>query len=132
MFAAAERKVDAARMEARLAREREKVSVALERRRASEARADAQETVRAHGARSSALRYGLIGGGAAGVGLALLAAQFVTLGAVALALAGGGVLGWRMRRGSGARMVDVTPAKTIDGAPKKARFGIGRATSGAG
>lgn len=106
-----ERRVQAALTEARLAREREKLSVSLERRRATEARSDARATTQAvldqSRTRAASLRWGLAGGGAVGVGVALLAAQFVTLGLVAICLAGGAALGWRLRPRRA--MIDVTP-----------------------
>ncbi|SEA18672.1 hypothetical protein [Rubrimonas cliftonensis] len=111
-IARSERRVQAALTEARLAREREKLAVSLERRRATEARSDALATTQAvldqSRTRAASLRWGLAGGGAVGVGVALLAAQFVTLGLVAITLAGGAALGWRLRPRRA--IVDVTPS----------------------
>jgi hypothetical protein len=131
---AAERRAERARADLRVAEARESVRVEAERARAEHIRQTererADQIARAERARADALadaerrvakaarnrslpiKLGLTAGAVAGVGVALMAAQFVTLGLAAVAIAGGAALGWRLRgpRATPAPMLDVTPA----------------------
>jgi hypothetical protein len=131
---AAERRAERARAEARLAEARETLRVEAARERAEHVRQTererADQIARAERARADALaeaerrvakaartrglplKLGLTAGALAGVGVALMAAQFVTLGLVAVTAAGGAALGWRLRgpRAPAPPMLDVTPA----------------------
>jgi hypothetical protein len=133
---AAERRAERARADLRVAEARESVRVEAERARAEHIRQTererADQIARAERARADALadaerrvaraarnrglpiKLGLTAGAVAGVGVALMAAQFVTLGLIAVTAAGGAALGWRLRapRGPAPPMLDVTPAAT--------------------
>lgn len=117
-LAASERRDHVARVGALHAREREELRVSAERRRARELQ-DAERRVAKAAQRSNRpVRLGLIAGGVAGVGGALMLTQFFVLGLAAVALAGGAALGWRLRTRPAAPMIDVTPA---DARPSLAR-----------
>lgn len=81
------------RAQQRHAREREKIRVEAERQRAKLA---AKQT-KLKGNAGIKLRTGLAVGGAAGVGVAMMLAQLVTLGLLTVATAGGAALGYGVR-----------------------------------
>ncbi len=127
-LSAAERRTERARADLRVVEARESVRVEAERaraehirdaerRRADELRDAERRVARAGRARGLPLKLGLTAGAVAGVGVALMAAQFVTLGAVAVAVAGGAAMVWRLRgpRPAPAPMLDVTPAPSPGG-----------------
>ena len=81
------------------AREREKIRVRAEKDKTREVknsqRQISREKLRAQ--RGNNLRTSLVIGGAAGVGVAMVLAQFVTLGLLTLTTAGGAALGYGLR-----------------------------------
>jgi Flp pilus assembly protein TadB len=81
------------------AREREKIRVRAEKDKTREVknsqRQISREKLRAQ--RGNNLRSSLVIGGAAGVGVAMVLAQFVTLGLLTLTTAGGAALGYGLR-----------------------------------
>lgn len=81
------------RAQQRHSREREKLRVEAERERAKLA----VKHTKTKGNASVKLRTGLAVGGVAGVGVAMMAAQFVTLGLLTLSTAGGAALGYGVR-----------------------------------
>jgi hypothetical protein len=117
---------------ARLSREREEARVAAERRRAEDLRQNERLAAKArqHGF-GPTLRAGLAAGGIAGAGVALVLAQFVTLGLVAVAGAGGAALGYAVRRrqerltaawrGDAPPLIDADPPPTPLPRPAKGR-----------
>jgi predicted outer membrane lipoprotein len=122
-LSAAERRTERARADLRVAEARETVRVEAERARADQIRAaerqrandlrDAERRVaKAARTRGLPIKLGLTAGAVAGVGVALMAAQFLTLGLAAVAVAGGAAVGWRLRapRAAAPPMLDVTPA----------------------
>lgn len=82
----------------RFSKEREKIRVRAEQQRAKDGRSN--ERLAAKARRSSvgmSLKTGVVVGGAVGVGVAMMLAQFVTLGLVTLTAAGGAALGYTVR-----------------------------------
>lgn len=82
----------------RFSKEREKIRVRAEQQRAKDGRSN--ERLAAKARRSSvgmSLKTGVIVGGTVGVGVAMMLAQFVTLGLVTLTAAGGAALGYTVR-----------------------------------
>lgn len=82
-----------ARLQQRHAREREKIRLQAERERA---RMEVKRT-KSKGQAGAKLRIGIALGGALGVGVAMMLAQFVTLGLLTIATAGGAALGYGVR-----------------------------------
>jgi hypothetical protein len=84
----------------KLAREREELRVKAERRRAEDLRAQERLAAAAKqgGALGPTMRAGLVAGGLAGAGVALILAQFVTLGLLTVAGVGGAAAGYWLRR----------------------------------
>lgn len=102
----------AARVSAQFAREREELRVQNEQARVRETREAERRVAKAQRTRGLPLKMGLAGGAVAGVGVALMLTQFITLGLAAVALAGGAAVGWRLR--APARqppILDVTPER---------------------
>ena len=93
------RKQSLSRAKASFAREREKIRVRAEQQKTKEAR-NTQRRIQREKNRTRTggnLKTGLILGGAAGVGVIMVLAQFVTLGALTLFTAGGAALGYGLR-----------------------------------
>jgi hypothetical protein len=84
----------------RLAREREELRVKAERRRAEDLRAQERLAAKARqgGAFGPTMRAGLTAGAVLGGGVALIFAQFVTLGLATVAGVGGAALGYAVRK----------------------------------
>lgn len=97
----ADRRNAVARASERFSKEREQIRVKAEQQRTKDMRA--QERLAAKAAkggglgRGLTLRSGALVGGAVGVGTAMLLTQFVTLGLLTLATAGGAALGYGVR-----------------------------------
>jgi hypothetical protein len=110
-LAASERRDHAARLGALHAREREELRVAAERRRTRELQDAERRVARAAQRGARPLKLGLVAGGVAGVGGALMLTPLFAVGVATVALAGGAALGWRLRSRPAAPMIDVTPAE---------------------
>ncbi|MBK1720866.1 hypothetical protein [Thiocystis violacea] len=83
----------------RYSKEREKIRVRAEQQRVKATR-DSERMAAKAGRRASAgmsLKTGVVVGGAVGVGVAMMLAQFMTLGLVTLTAAGGAALGYTVR-----------------------------------
>lgn len=116
------------RLSERFSKEREKIRVKAEQQRAkdnlSSERLVAKARKRSSGGVS--LRAGLVVGGTFGVGVAMMLAQFMTLGLAMLAGAGGAALGYTVRarqeKSLAARRLgsDEPHLKVIDAEPPKA------------
>lgn len=97
----ADRRHAVARATERFSKEREQIRVKAEQQRTKEIRS--QERLMAKAARGGGLVPGmtlkssLVVGGAAGIGVAMLVTQFVTLGLLTLTTAGGAALGYGVR-----------------------------------
>lgn len=97
----AERRHAVARASERFSKEREQIRVKAEQQRTKDMRT--QERLAAKAAkggglgRGLSLKSGALVGGAVGVGAAMLLTQFVTLGLLTLATAGGAALGYGVR-----------------------------------
>jgi gas vesicle protein len=97
----AERRHAVARASERFSKEREQIRVKAEQQRTKDMRT--QERLAAKAAkggglgRGLSLKSGALVGGAVGVGTAMLLTQFVTLGLLTLATAGGAALGYGVR-----------------------------------
>ena len=97
----AERRHAVARASERFSKEREQIRVKAEQQRTKDIRT--QERLAAKAAKGAGLGRGLtlksgaLVGGAVGVGTAMLLTQFVTLGLLTLATAGGAALGYGVR-----------------------------------
>jgi hypothetical protein len=98
-----------ARVSERHSKEREKIRVHAEQQRVKATRETERRAAKA-GRRASAglsLKTGVVVGGAVGVGVAMMLAQFMTLGLVTLTAAGSAALGYTVR----ARQEKLTSAK---------------------
>lgn len=97
----AERRHAVARASERFSKEREQIRVKAEQQRTKDMRT--QERLAAKAAkggglgRGFSLKSGALVGGAVGVGTAMLLTQFITLGLLTLATAGGAALGYGVR-----------------------------------
>jgi hypothetical protein len=97
----AERRHAVARASERFSKEREQIRVKAEQQRTKDMRT--QERLAAKAAkggglgRGLSLKSGALVGGAVGVGTAMLLTQFVTIGLLTLATAGGAALGYGVR-----------------------------------
>lgn len=111
-LASAQRRVGEARLGEKHAKEREALQVKAERLRAKEREEAARRIMKAQ--RPRILVPGLMAGGAAGLGLALVLTQFVTLGLLAFAFAGGGAAGYLVRMRQERRRLDLAPPTTIE------------------
>lgn len=96
---AADRHRTVSRVSERFSKEREKIRVKAEQLRAKVGRdhAKLQAKVRSRGAIGANLKTGVVVGGAVGLGVAMMLAQFVTLGLLTLTTAGGAALGYTAR-----------------------------------
>ncbi|MCG6896425.1 MAG: hypothetical protein LJE61_03910 [Thiocapsa sp.] len=96
---AADRHRTVSRVSERFSKEREKIRVKAEQLRAKVGRDNArlQAKVRGRGAMGANLKTGVVVGGAVGLGVAMMLAQFVTLGLLTLTTAGGAALGYTAR-----------------------------------
>lgn len=106
-----------ARVSERHSKEREKIRVRAEQQRVKATRETERRAAKA-GRRASAgmsLKTGVVVGGAVGVGVAMMLAQFVTLGLVTLTAAGSAALGYGVR----ARQEKLIAAKRIAAAERK-------------
>jgi hypothetical protein len=105
------------RAQQRHAREREKIRLEAERQRA---KLNAKQT-KTKGQAGIKLRTGLAVGGMAGVGVAMMLAQFVTLGLLTVSTAGGAALGYgvrvRQERRLRARLEEADAARLRDQSP---------------
>lgn len=81
------------------AKEREKIRVRAEQQKTKQVRSSQREMHRqkSRAKTSGNLKTGLMLGGAAGVGVVMVLAQFVTLGLLTLTTAGGAALGYGLR-----------------------------------
>jgi hypothetical protein len=97
----ADRRHVMARVSERFSKEREQIRVKAEQQRSKDIRTHerlAAKAAKAGGSgRGLTLKSGAIVGGAVGVGAAMLLTQFVTLGLLTLATAGGAALGYGVR-----------------------------------
>ncbi|TCT21309.1 hypothetical protein [Thiobaca trueperi] len=87
------------RLSERYSKEREKIRVKAEQQRAKDGRSNERLAAKAR-SRSSAgvsLKTGVVVGGTVGLGVAMMVAQFMTLGLVTLTAAGGAALGYTVR-----------------------------------
>lgn len=96
---AADRHRTLSRVSERFSKEREKIRVKAEQIRAKVGRDNArlEAKVRSRGAMGANLKTGVVVGGAVGLGVAMMLAQFVTLGLLTLTTAGGAALGYTAR-----------------------------------
>ncbi|SDW45989.1 hypothetical protein [Thiocapsa roseopersicina] len=96
---AADRHRTVSRVSERFSKEREKIRVKAEQIRAKVGRDNAvlQAKVRHRGSMGANLKTGVVVGGAVGLGVAMMLAQFVTLGLLTLTTAGGAALGYTAR-----------------------------------
>lgn len=97
----ADRRNAMARASERFSKEREQIRVKAEQQRSKDIRTHERLAAKAAKAggfgRGLTLKSGVIVGGAVGVGTAMLLTQFVTLGLLTLATAGGAALGYGVR-----------------------------------
>lgn len=94
----ADRQRTVSRVSARFSKEREKIRLKAEQMRAKVGRDNARLEAKIRGAGLGAnLKTGVVVGGAVGVGVAMMLAQFVTLGLLTLTTAGGAALGYSVR-----------------------------------
>lgn len=97
----ADRRHVMARVSERFSKEREQIRVKAEQQRSKDIRTHERLAAKASKAggsgRGLTLKSGAIVGGAVGVGAAMLLTQFVTLGLLTLATAGGAALGYGVR-----------------------------------
>jgi hypothetical protein len=96
---AADRHRTVSRISERFSKEREKIRVKAEQVRAKVGRDNArlEAKVRTRGNIGANLKTGVVVGGAVGLGVAMMLAQFVTLGLLTLTTAGGAALGYTAR-----------------------------------
>jgi Flp pilus assembly protein TadB len=96
---AADRHRTVSRISERFSKEREKIRVKAEQIRAKVGRDNArlEAKVRTRGSMGANLKTGVVVGGAVGLGVAMMLAQFVTLGLLTLTTAGGVALGYTAR-----------------------------------
>jgi hypothetical protein len=87
------------RVSERYSKEREKIRVRAEQQRVKATREGERMVAKARKRASAgmSLKTGVVVGGAVGVGVAMMLAQFVTLGLVTLTAAGGAALGYTVR-----------------------------------
>lgn len=83
----------------RFSKEREKLRVKAEQQRAKDGRSNERLAAKARNraATGMSLKTGLVVGGTFGVGVAMMLAQFMTLGLITLTAAGGAALGYTVR-----------------------------------
>jgi hypothetical protein len=97
----AERRHALARASERFSKEREQIRVKAEQQRTKDIRTQERLAAKASQAsgfgRGLTLKSGALVGGAVGIGTAMLLTQFVTLGLLTLATAGGAALGYGVR-----------------------------------
>ncbi|MBK1644943.1 hypothetical protein CKO25_09825 [Thiocapsa imhoffii] len=95
----ADRHRTVSRISERFSKEREKIRVKAEQIRAKVGRDNArlEAKVRQRGSISASLKTSAVVGGAVGLGVAMMMAQFVTLGLLTLTTAGGVALGYTVR-----------------------------------
>jgi hypothetical protein len=96
---AADRHRTVSRISERFSKEREKIRVKAEQVRAKVGRDNAVllAKVRNRGSLGANLKTGVVVGGAVGLGVAMMLAQFVTLGLLTVTTAGGAALGYTIR-----------------------------------
>jgi hypothetical protein len=96
---AADRHRTVSRVSERFSKEREKIRVKAEQIRAKVGRDNAllEGKLRSRGTMGANLKTGVVVGGAVGLGVAMMLAQFVTLGLLTLTTAGGAALGYTVR-----------------------------------
>lgn len=96
---AADRHRTVSRVSERFSKEREKIRVKAEQIRAKIGRDHArlEAKVKQRGQLGANLKTGVVVGGAVGLGVAMMLAQFVTLGLLTLTTAGGAALGYTAR-----------------------------------
>jgi Flp pilus assembly protein TadB len=83
----------------RFSREREKIRVKAEQQRAKDGRSNERLAAKARNRASAgmSLKTGVVVGGTVGLGVAMMVAQFMTLGLITLTAAGGAALGYTVR-----------------------------------
>ncbi|MGF1659407.1 MAG: hypothetical protein ACFCUS_08245 [Rubrimonas sp.] len=114
-LASAQKRLGEAKLGEKHAREREALRVKAEQQRLRDREAAEKRILKA--SKPGALsRVGptLLAGGAAGLGIALMLTQFVTLGLAALAFAGGGAAGYALRARQDRKRLDAAPAPMIE------------------
>ncbi len=95
----ADRNRAVSRLSERFSKEREKIRVKAEQQRAKDGRSNERLAAKARKRASAgmSLKTGVVVGGTVGLGVAMMVAQFVTLGLVTLTAAGGAALGYTVR-----------------------------------
>lgn len=93
----AERRHAVARVNERFSKEREQIRVKAEQQRARDVRTQERLAAKVGKGGGLTLKSGALVGGALGVGAAMLMTQFVIIGLLTLATAGGAVLGYGVR-----------------------------------
>ncbi len=87
------------RLSERFSKEREKIRVKAEQQRAKDGRSNERLAAKARNRASAgmSLKTGVVVGGTIGLGVAMMVAQFMTLGLITLTAAGGAALGYTVR-----------------------------------
>lgn len=87
------------RLSERFSKEREKIRVKAEQQRAKDGRSNERLAAKARKRASAgmSLKTGVVVGGTVGLGVAMMVAQFMTLGLITLTAAGGAALGYTVR-----------------------------------
>lgn len=87
------------RLSERYSKEREKIRVKAEQQRAKDGRSNERLAAKARSrpAAGLSLKTGVVVGGTVGLGVAMMVAQFMTLGLITLTAAGGAALGYTVR-----------------------------------